>query len=143
LFTDRVERILKFEIENINNHLPKKRLSLVKAIEGQSNYISKDNTPLYIDKEEVKLLASLCPKEKIPSVFLPIIILRRRDLGEGVFVVGGELIDKYLVFKTIDKWQGDWKEFLAKHTEKEVYLYRPDILSVRKKLPTCTAIGFT
>lgn len=125
-------------------HLPKKRVSLRLALEGYNYYISKENTKLYIDKNEVELISSLCPEEKTSSLLLPILIVRRRDIGQGTYVISGELVEQYVVLLALDKISKDWKTWLKEQSSsKEVYLYKPDLISLRKKLPTSTVIGFS
>ena len=125
-------------------HLPKKRISLELALKGYNFYVSKEDNKLHIDKKEAELLHSICPKEMVSSVLLPILIIRRRDLGPGTYVITGELIDQYLVLKSLEKTDLDWKEWLKEiSSSKESHLYKPDLISLRKKLPTSTVIGFT
>ncbi len=137
-------KFLKHEIDSINMHLPKKRVSLEMALKGYNLYFTKENDQIYIDKKEVQLLKDLCPPDKHKSVYLPILIIRRRDLGAGTYVISGELIDQYLVLRALTKLEENWQDF----TEKEYklhsfFLYKPDLIELRKKLPTSTIIGFS
>ncbi len=80
----------------------------------------------------------------ISSVHLPILIIRRRDIGQGTYVISGELIEQYLVLKTLEKIEIDWNKFLEKQlASKDIYLYKPDLIQIRKRLPTSTVIGFS
>ncbi len=143
-FDDKLSNFLKHEIDSINMHLPKKRVTLEQALKGYNYYVSRENIQLYIDKKEIDLLHSLCPQELFTSVQLPILIIRRRDIGQGTYVISGELIEQYLVLKTLEKIEIDWAKFLEEQiASKEIYLYKPDLIQVRKKLPTSTVIGFS
>ncbi|TET74978.1 MAG: DUF61 family protein [Candidatus Heimdallarchaeota archaeon] len=143
-FDDKLSNFLKHEIDSINMHLPKKRVTLEQALKGYNYYVSRENNQLYIDKKEIDLLQSLCPQELFTSVQLPILIIRRRDIGQGTYVISGELIEQYLVLKTLEKIEIDWAKFLEEQiASKEIYLYKPDLIQVRKKLPTSTVIGFS
>lgn len=135
-------KFIENQIENLNLHLPKKRISLHAAIENEiKKYIAKDGTELVIDPKEIALLKEICPKSKLEAVFLPIIIIRRRDLGQGVFTVAGEIIEEYLIAKVIGLYEKEWDEYL-KERKKDLYLYKPHIIEIRKKLRTATVIGF-
>jgi uncharacterized protein (UPF0216 family) len=125
-------------------HLPKKRITLELALKGYNYYVSRENNKLYIDMQEVELIYSLCPAEKVSSIHLPILIIRRRDVGTGTYVISGELIEQYIVLKALEKIDVDWKKWLEEHpSSKDIYLYKPDLISIRKKLPTSTVIGFS
>lgn len=142
-FDDKLSNFLKHEIDSINSHLPKKRVPLSVALKGYNVYVSKDNSQLYIDKKEIDLLLSICPSKKENEVLLPFLIIRRRDLGHGTYVISGELIDQFLILKALDKFEGTWVEFIENPNPKHLtFLYKPDLITLRKILPTCTVIGF-
>jgi len=143
MYGDKIEKFLKYELDNINKHLPRKRILLKKGLE-ENTYVSKGNDKISIDPREIQFLQSLCPENKLNSVYLPIIIVRRRDLGEGAYIISGESIEEFLVLKAINKWKGDWEEFLKEKEKRHYfYLYKPDLLEIRKKLSTCTVIAFS
>ncbi len=142
-FDDKLSNFLKYEIDSINSHLPKKRVPLSIAKKGHNVYVSKDNSQLYIDKKEIDLLLSICPTAKENEVLLPFLIIRRRDLGLGTYVISGELIDQFLILKALDKFDGTWTEFIENPLPKHLtFLYKPDLITLRKKLSTSTVIGF-
>ncbi len=142
-FDDKLSKFLKYEIDSINLHLPKRRVPLSVADKGHNVYISKDNSQLYIDKKEVDLLLSICPNAKENEVLLPFLIIRRRDLGLGTYVISGELIEQFLILKVLDKYDGSWVEFIENPLPKHLtFLYKPDLITIRKILPTSTVIGF-
>ena len=143
VFDDKLSNFLKHEIDSINMHLPKKRVSLDLALKGYNIYVCKDNSQLYIDKKEIEKINSICPKNKHKEVFLPFLIVRRRDLGKGTYVISGELIDQYIVLQILEKTDKKWDDFLKNPLPKHLtFLYKPDIINLRKELPTSTVIGF-
>ncbi len=143
-YDDKLSKFIKHEIDSINVHLPKKRVSLIDAKQGDNFYITRDDSQLYIDKKEVDLLLSICPEEKAKDVLLPILIIRRRDLGRGTYIISGELIEQFLVLKAIKKFDGGWREFRKNSNLSALtFLYKPDLIELRKVLPTSTIIGFS
>ncbi len=143
-FDDKLSKFLKYEIDSVNNHLPKNRVTLQMAEQGHLNYVNRLEDQLYIDKREVQILLELCPKEKYKDVYLPILIIRRRDLGSGTYVITGDLIDQFLVCKAINKYKESWENFKNEdHSPSLTYLYKPNLIELRKVLPTSTVIGFT
>ncbi|MHA1197790.1 MAG: DUF61 family protein [Candidatus Heimdallarchaeaceae archaeon] len=140
----KLTKFLKYEIDSINMHLPKKRVSLEMALKGFNLYVSKENNQIHIDKKEVQFLKDLCPAEKLKSVYLPILIIRRRDLGAGTYVISGELVDQYLVLRAINIIDEDWDKFTQKELKpNSLFLYKPNLIELRKVLPTSTVIGFS
>ena len=143
-FDDKLSKFLKHEIDSINLHLPKKKVSLENASQGFNYYINREDSQLLIDKKEVDLLIEICPKNKIKEVYLPILIIRRRDLGAGTFVIAGELIEQYLVLKALRKFEINWDHFKDQpDLPSSTFLYKPDLIDLRKILPTSTIIGFS
>ncbi|NPD87551.1 MAG: DUF61 family protein [Asgard group archaeon] len=142
-FDDKLSKYLKYEIDSVNNHLPKKRITLLMAEQGNLYYVNREDAQLYINKKEIQILLELCPKEKHKDVYLPILIIRRRDLGRGTYIISGELIEQFLVSKAINKYKESWENFNNEdHSPSLVYLYKPDLIELRKVLPTSTVIGF-
>ena len=143
-FDDKLSKYLKHEIDSINLHLPKKKVSLANASQGYNFYINREDSQLLIDKKEIELLVDICPQNIVKNVFLPIIIIRRRDLGKGTFVIAGELIEQYLVLKALKKTEENWDQFRKKpDLASSTFLYKPDLIELRKTLPTSTIIGFS
>lgn len=143
LFDDKLSKILKHEILAINSHLPTKRISLSAAFDGKTEYTTRDNSKVSIDQKEIEILNSLCPPSRRRSVLLPIIVIRRRNLGAGAYVITGELVAQYLVLKALNKIEDDWKGFKDSNEGKLSILYKPELTELRKKLPTCTVLGFS
>ena len=142
-FDDKLGNFLKHEINSINLHLPKKRLSLSLAIKGYNTYVCKDNSQINIDDKEIQKLLEFCPEDKLNEVFLPLLIIRRRDLGRGAYVISGELIEQFMILKALEKYDGTWDDFIKNPIPKHLsFLYKPDLITLRKVLPTSTVIGF-
>ena len=143
-FDDKLSKFLKHEIESVNIHLPKKRVSLAHAAQGYNFYVNREDQQLYMDKKEIEILLDICPENKHKDVFLPILIVRRRDLGRGTYIISGELIDQFLVLRALNKFEGSWEDFKKEQLPlSQTYLYKPNLVELRKILPTCTIIGFS
>ena len=141
---DKLSKFLKREIESVNLHLPKRRVSLEDAIQGKNYYMSREDVELHINAKEIDVLSKICPENKRKDVFLPILVIRRRDLGKGVYVISGELIEQYLVLKALKKYDKEWDDFRKNPLPTNaLFLYKPDLIEIRKTLPTGIVIGFT
>ena len=76
--SSRFERFLQFEIDTINDHLPRASKSLVTVLQsGDYNYICKDGSTSTMKSDEIKKIASIIPEREHKNVRVPIVILRR------------------------------------------------------------------
>lgn len=137
---ERWEKILKYEMDKINEHLPKKKRDLKYLLQVDSPYIEcRDGSISYLDKEELLYLSNLIPPKYHGKLNLPIVLLRRMDLGKGTFTIAGGKIEQYVIRKVL----GDVKESLDKYKlETPFYIYWPHIREIKKKLKTVIQIGF-
>ncbi|MHA1238512.1 MAG: DUF61 family protein [Candidatus Odinarchaeia archaeon] len=125
----------KHEIKTINAHLPKIRKPLSELInESEPAVPTQDGNNFFINKDELVELANLLPKRMHKYVRLPIILIRRVNLGPGVFTVGGSKWDAEAIRIILD---------LENSKTFPLYLYRPQVYQLRKKFRTLTVIGFS
>lgn len=96
--------------------------------------MGRDGTIHVFKHEELELLAKIIPKHLHSKLKLPIYIeLGSGDWGSGVARVRDK-INIMVVEKLID--------IKAMEDSKEIFLYRPDIIELRKILPTTTQYAF-
>ncbi|MCS7136262.1 MAG: DUF61 family protein [Nitrososphaerota archaeon] len=89
MFPNGLDEWLKHELKTINASLPAYTVPLsvllnldepcVKTISGEIHYF---------DKRELEEFKKILPREF--DVSLPLIFIRRRELGEGVYIIKGE-----------------------------------------------------
>jgi uncharacterized protein (UPF0216 family) len=92
-------------------------------------------------KSELELIATSVPTKYHSSFLLPLILLRRMDLGSGIYTITGAKPELFLVHQFIGQHSLDWDridEWVPQYR-----LARPQVQSLRKKLPSTTCIGFT
>ncbi len=140
---DRFTKFMQMEIDKINDHLPAKPLPL--------NLILKMKEPVYklrdgdltsLDLDEIEKIKELIPEKFWNQVLLPIIIIRRRDLGTAAFTVGGSDANLYII-QSIFEELPDFDMWKLSKSDKPKVFYRPHIRDIRKSYPTVTVIGFT
>jgi uncharacterized protein (UPF0216 family) len=130
------------EIDKINNHLPAKPLPLHLLLRmDEPVYKLRDGELTSIDPKEIDRIKELIPNRYWSSVLLPIIIIRRRDLGQSAFTVGGSEQNLYIIQSLFDELPPFevWKVT----AEKNKVFYRPHIREIRKSYPTASVIGFS
>lgn len=118
---------LREELRLVNKHIPVKRLSLCELLEAKIPHVITANGGIHvIDIRELQLISEITKRDC--SVKLPLIIEYIPE-GEGVYVitdpVDSKIISKILGL-TMDR--------------PPIYLYRPQLIELRRKLRTTTTV---
>ncbi len=137
------DKMIQREIDAANDHLPKETVALCDLIRTKSpHYVSRGGEVSVFRTEEIEMLSREVPIELQCEVKLPIIVLRRTDLGPGIFTVAGGRVELFLVQRIIvgqvdlgwDKLNC-WKPIDT--------IYRRNVKTLRRRLPSTTCLGFT
>jgi uncharacterized protein (UPF0216 family) len=108
--------------------------------EVDSTLPAMDGSAIVLRKEEIEELSRIVPREYYGSVKLPIIVLRRMELGKSVYTVAGDRVEEFTVKKILGKTNA---EYHAMHLDDEpFFLYRPDVSELVRKFHTLVVIGF-
>ena len=138
--SDSFFKIWQREIEKINDHLPRDYKSLKALLESKDPYVTTmDGDRIYFDRGEVEFLAEMVPQRYHGRLQLPIFFIRRIDMGEGVFSISGGKLEKWVVMRLLGL-AGD--VFLPGDEDFPPYIYRHQVLDVRRKIRSLTTIGF-
>ncbi|MGY5874816.1 MAG: DUF61 family protein [Candidatus Thorarchaeota archaeon] len=137
------DKVLEQEIDSVNDHLPRKRISLKDIVDSEVfEYETRGGEFSAFRREEIERLTSIVPSRLYSEVRLPIVILRRMDLGRGIHTISGGKVELFLVNGLIVgdvdlRWDeiGSW--------EPNERLARPQVQVLRRKLPSTTCMGFT
>ena len=125
-------------MEKLNDHLPKEYKTLDELLSMDSPSVkARDGGEIIFDRGELELLAQLIPKELYGQLRLPIVLLRRVDLGPGTFSLSGGKVEAYLALKLLGQ-----VDVNLDGVELPIYIYRPQVQELRRKLRTLTVIGF-
>lgn len=128
------DEFVKKQIESLNRHLPKGRVSLEELLKQDKPKVeSKDGSTHRFKRKELEYLSEILPEEKHSKLRLPIIIRISPELGRGASRISGRLEQE--VFREILDKEPD-------EDEDELLIYRPETRLVRKKLPTTTQYAF-
>lgn len=139
--SDRLSKAIKFEIDSINSHLPIKVTTLRKVLVLDKPGVKlRDGHFHEFNSDELDKIKEKIPKQYWGHIQLPILITRRREMGSGVYVVGGSEANLFLVLSTFkempsfDVWRisGD----------KDFNIFTIDLRQVRKQMPSTTVIAF-
>lgn len=131
---DRLDRLLSRQLRSMNRHLAKRKKSLTELHKAEKpSVILRDGMPHPFKRRELEFLAELLPDEKQRVLRLPIYIeLGSSRFGRGTARVTGRA-EVEVVSKILDReGQGD-----------QIFVYKPEIRVIRRKLPTTTQYMFT
>jgi hypothetical protein len=131
---DRTDRILAKQLKMMNRHLAEKKKDLKSLLEDENPKLSlRDGTQHSLDKDELKKLAEIIPKDMHSQLLLPIYIeLSSGKYGKGTARISGKA-ECMVVSAILDK----------KYGGDELFIYRPEIKKLRKELPTTTQYMFS
>lgn len=127
---DRADRLLKKQIFSLNRHLPRQRKTLQELLgEDRPHVVGADGTRHRFKRDELQRIASIIPEKDQDRLKLPIYLeIESQTSGSRVF---GELELK-VICHILE----------LENCRREMYIYRPDIKSIRKELPTTTQYIF-
>ncbi|TMI40010.1 DUF61 family protein [Candidatus Bathyarchaeota archaeon] len=141
--TDRIfDTILQEEVRRLNQHLPKQRRTLAELLKEETPQVSSiDGKSIVMRKEELEKLASLVSKDALEKVRLPIVFIRRSELGRGAFTVLGDNPEAYTVARALGSFTGDFEEYRRQSTP-ELVVYKPEVSELTRTYHSLIVIGF-
>ncbi len=143
--TDKFTTFMNHEIAKVNLHLPTQllNLALVEKMETPG-YRTRKKDFVAFEKEELEFIKEHIPRSYYRRFELPIYLTRRRNLGGGIYVVGGSDVNLYIIKKILNP---DLEPFdiwrLKKLEPSERYIYNYQLPAIRRKLRTTTVQAFT
>ena len=136
-----MDAVIGHEVRKLNNHLPKKRLTLNELLQNDHPTVETiDGSSIIINRAELQELANIVPAEYHDRVKLPIIILRRMELGRAVHTVAGERIEEFTVKKILGLISDGYHQ-MYKETE-PTFLYRPQVVELLRRFHSLIVLGF-
>lgn len=135
------DAVLARELRKLNTHLPKRRRSLKELLTSTDlTVLAMDDSAIVLRKEEIDELARIVPLEYQESVRLPLIILRRMELGKSVYTVSGDRVEEFTVKRILGKTDADYHSMQLDH--QPLFLYRPDVSELIRRFHSLVVIGF-
>ncbi|MCQ5362426.1 MAG: DUF61 family protein [Candidatus Methanomethylicia archaeon] len=129
---DRLTKILwEVELKRLNESLPRVRKPLPLLLEEiEPSYTTVIGERVAFNRAELEDIASLVPKDKQPSISLPILIVKEWGTKKGVYTIQGNESERALI-----------NAILKKPIDNR-YVYLPDILELSKRIPSLIVFGF-
>ncbi len=139
--SDRLSKAIQYEIDKINNHLPKKVISFRQVSTlSEPGVFTRDGHFNVFDDKELDRIRDIIPKQYEGNVILPIILTRRRDLGKGAYAVGGSKVNVYIIKQVLedlpdyDIWRLD--------AGNNHIIYKYNLRKIRKEFGSTTVVAF-
>ncbi|MCC6045843.1 MAG: DUF61 family protein [Ignisphaera sp.] len=124
---EKIEKLLEFELRIVNKHLPLRRLTLRELLDmNPPHVILRDGTIHIFKKSELAKLRQYVNDEELEKLLLPIIVILRPDLGEGVGYVEDPVAAK-IIARLLDM------EYVG---NSRLALYKPHIAVLRRHFDT-------
>ena len=135
------DAFINYEIRTLNNHLPKKRRALNELLQSVNPTVEAvDGSLILLKSVDLKELSKIVPVAYHDRVHLPIVMMRRMDLGKSVFTVAGDRYEELTVEKVLGQTTDGFHE-AYKH-EKQSHFYRPEVNELVMRFPSLIVIGF-
>ncbi len=138
-FTD---TMLRDEMRRLNAHLPKKRQTVRELLAEENPSIPcVDGSRIVMKKTELQNLANSLPENMLDRVKLPLVVLRRMELGPGAFTLLGESAEEFAlsIFATGNK--GTLEDFRRSQKAPTIF-YKPQISELLRRFHSLVVIGF-
>jgi len=92
-------------------------------------------------KDELEELSRSLPAEANTRVKLPIVLLRRRDLGPGAYTVMGDRYEEYAMLLLAESFKGSFEEYREQKSDM-VILFKPQISLLMRRFHSLLILGF-
>jgi len=134
--------VLKDEMRRLNMHLPKNRQT-VKEFLGEENPSAPcvDGSRIVMRRDELESLARSLPEGLLDRVKLPLVVLRRMDLGPGAFTLLGDPVEDFALSLLAGTVQSGLEEFRRNQKSPTVF-YKPQISELLRRFHSLIVIGF-
>lgn len=137
-----VDTMLKDEMRRLNTHLPKKRQTITELLAEESPSVpSVDGSRIVMKKAEIQELASVIPEELRDRVKLPLVVLRRTELGPGAFTLLGDTIEEFALSRIAMGTKDTLEEF-RRNLRTPTIFYKSQISGLLRRFHSLIVIGF-
>lgn len=135
------DALMREEIRKLNVHLPRGKKTLRQLLlEDEPSVEAVDGSQIIFRKDELNRLAEMVPRDLQDKVRLPLVVLRRMDLGKSVYVILGEKVEQFLVKRVLGLTEFDFDKM--ERDREQLYLYRPQVSELVRMYHSLVVIGF-
>lgn len=136
-----LDAVLGHELRKLNTHLPRQRRRLTELLKLKDPTVeATDGSAIVLKRSDLEELARIVPAEYQDRLKLPIIIMRRMDLGRSIYTVSGECLEEFTVKKILGLTNDEYYQMYK--NQEPAYLYRPQVAELLRKFHSIFVIAF-
>lgn len=136
------DTMLREEMRRLNAHLPKSRRTLKDLLkEDPPSVPTVDGGKIIMKRSELDQLAAALPEELKERVRLPLVFLRRTELGPGTFTLLGDQAEEFALSRIAKGYMGSFDEFRRTQGKPQLF-YKPEVSELMRSFHTLLVIGF-
>ncbi len=129
-------------MRKLNSHLPKNRRTLKELLSDPAPRVPAASGDLIkMKKPELEELSRSLPAEANTRIRLPIVLLRRRDLGPGAFTIMGDRFEEYAMLLLAGSFRGSFEQFREQKSD-PIVLFKPQISLLMRRFHSLLILGF-
>jgi uncharacterized protein (UPF0216 family) len=137
-----IDALVRDDLKKLNSHLPKNRRTLKELLSDPAPRVPAASGDLIkMRKLELEELSRSLPTEANTRVRLPIVLLRRRDLGPGAFTITGDRYEEYAMSLLAGSFQGSFEQFREQKSD-PIVLFKPQISLLMRRFHSLLILGF-
>ena len=137
-----LDTMLQDELRKLNRHLPRNRKTLRELLSEDSPEVSTvGGETVHLRKNEVEAFSSSLPDSLLDRVKLPLVLLRRRELGAGAFTLFGDVYEEYALVKLVNGFEGTFADFQESKDPLLVF-YKPQVSDLIRRFHSLITLGF-
>jgi len=137
-----VDALLRDDFRKLNSHLPKERRTLKELLSDPTpRVLAASGDFIRMKRNELEDMSRSLPPEAGTRVKLPIVLLRRHDLGLGAFTIMGDRYEEYAMLLLADLVHGSFEEYKEQKPESAI-LFKPQVSSLMRKFHSLLVLGF-
>ena len=134
--------MLQNELRKLNTHLPKNRKTIRELLtENEPSVSTVGGEKAIMKRSEVEALSAELPDALRDRVRLPLVLLRRRELGRGAFTLLGDDYEEYALSKVLGEYNGTLAEF-QRSRESPTVFYKPQVSELTRRFHSLVVVGF-
>ena len=136
------DAMLQNELRKLNTHLPKNRKTIRELLSEDPPTVSTvGGEKVTMKKSEVEALSAELSEALLDKVKLPIVLLRRRQLGAGAFTLMGDSYEEYALSKVLGDYKGTLEDFKGSRESSTIF-YKPQVSELMRRFHSLIVVGF-
>jgi uncharacterized protein len=137
-----LDTMLQDELRKLNKHLPRDRKTLQELLSEDSPEVNTiGGETVHLRKSEVEAFSASLPDSLLDRVKLPLVLLRRRELGAGAFTLLGDVYEEYALAKLVNGFKGTFADFKESKDPLLVF-YKPQVSELMRRFHSLITVGF-